>query len=140
MFIYILGKGGYNDSYYDLEDVVEIATTDIQNILNRLSLDKMKYTSMTDYTILIKIDGEDYYEDLCVSKTMHKRLIEYPSAKLLEYEEEYDDMKNKIVKWCENISVQLEEEKKSKEEADRLKKEQKERALYEELKRKYGNE
>lgn len=138
MFIYLFGKNEYDNGY--IEDAVEIATTDIQKILDRLSLDKMSYSTMTDYSIVIKIDGEDYYEELCVSKTMHERLIEYPPTKLLEYESEYDDMLNKVTKWCESISAQIEEERKRNEESERLKKEHAERAMYEKLKAKYGNE
>lgn len=137
MFIYLFGKNCYGSEY--MEDSVDIATTDIQKILDRLSLDKMSYLTMTDYSILIKIDGEEYYEELWVSKSMHSKLIEYPPAKLLEYESEYDDMLKKVTKWCESISIQIEEERKRNEEAERLKKEHAERAMYEKLKRKYGN-
>lgn len=137
MFIYLFGKNEYNNGY--IEDVVEVVTTDIQKILDRLSLDKMSYSTMTDYSIIIKIDGEDYYEELCVSKTMHERLIEYPPTKLLENESEYADMLNKVTKWCESISTQIEERKRN-EESERLKKERAERAMYEKLKAKYGNE
>ena len=140
MFIFVLGRNNYySDSY--MEDIVELISTDIQNVLDYLSIDRMSYTTITDYSILIRLDGEkDFYEELCVNKSMHEHLIEYPSSRLLEYESEYDDMKNKVVKWCENILNGLEEEKKKKEESERLKKEHAERALYEKLKRKYEGE
>ncbi|GFI31396.1 hypothetical protein IMSAGC013_02791 [Lachnospiraceae bacterium] len=140
MFIFVLGRNNYyRDSY--MEDIIELVSTDIQNVLDYLSIDRMSYTTMTDYSILVRLDGEkDFYEELCVNKSMYEHLIEYPSSRLLEYESEYDDMKNKVVKWCENIFNRLEEEKKKKEESERLKKEYAERALYEKLKRKYEGE
>lgn len=138
MFIYLFGKNDYDNGY--IEDAVEIATTDIQKILDHLSLSRMSYLTMTDYSIIVKIDGEEYSEELCVSKSMHEKLIKYPSTRLLQYKSEYDDMKNKIMKWCEDISVQIEEERKQKEESERLKREHAERAMYEKLKAKYGNE
>lgn len=140
MFIFVLGRNNYySDSC--MEDIIELVSTDIQNVLDYLSIDRMSYTTMTDYSILVRLDGEkDFYEELCVNKSMYEHLIEYPSSMLLEYESEYDDMKNKVVKWCENIFNRLEEEKKKKEESERLKKEYAERALYEKLKRKYEGE
>ena len=137
MFIFILGRNCCYDNDY-IEDVVELVSTDIQSILDYLSLDRMSYSSMTERTIIIKLDGEGgFYEELCINKSMYEHLIKYPSPRLLEYESEYDDMKNKVVKWCKNISKYLDEEKKKKEESQRLKREQDERALYEKLKKKY---
>lgn len=138
MFIYLFGKNDYDNGY--IEDAVEIATTDIQKILDHLSLSRMSYLTMTDYSIIVKIDGEEYSEELCVSKSMYEKLIKYPPTRLLQYKSEYEEMKNKIIKWCEDISVQIEEKRKQKEEAERLKKEHAERAMFEKLKAKYGNE
>lgn len=137
MFIYILGKSTcYNDGY--MEDIVELVSADIQNILDYLSLDRISYLTMMDYSILIKLDGEkDFCEELFVNKSMCEKLTDHPSSKLLEYELEYNDMKNKIIKWCKNTSERLEEERKKEEESKRLKTEYAERALYEKLKRKY---
>lgn len=139
MFIYILGNCDYKCGDY-MEDIVELSSTDIQKILDYLSLDRMSYTTITDYSILVKIDGEkNYYEELRVNESMYKRLIEYPSTKLLEYESEYEDMKNKVAKWCEDFSHKLEEERKHNAEVERLKKERSERAMYEKLRAKYGD-
>lgn len=138
MLIFVLGESTVYES--DLEDCFDIVSTDIQKIFDYLSLDKMSYMKMTDYSIIIKIDGEDnYYEELPVYKTMFDIFETYPPTKLLEYESEYDDMMKKIHKWCEEITIKIEEERKRNEESERLKKEHAERALYEKLKRKYGN-
>lgn len=138
MFIFILGEESVCESY--LEDCFDVVSTDIQKILDYLSLDKMSYIKMTDYSIIIKIDGEqDYYEELPVYSTMYQKFIDYPPTKLLEYKSEYDDMVEKVTNWCKDISNKLEEERKRNEETKRLKKEHAERALYEKLKKQYGD-
>lgn len=138
MLIFVLGESSIYEN--DLEDCFDIVSTDIQKILDYLSLDRMSYMKMTDYSIIIKIDGEDnYYEYLPVCKTMFDKFVNYPPTRLLEYKSEYDDMMKKIAKWCEEITIKIEKEKKRNEEAERLKKEHAERAMYEKLKRKYGD-
>ena len=70
MFIFVLGRNNYyRDSY--MEDIIELVSTDIQNVLDYLSIDRMSYTTMTDYSILVRLDGEkDFYEELCVHKSI----------------------------------------------------------------------
>ena len=67
MFIYVLGA--YNTMREEeLGECFEIVTTDIQKILDYLSLDRMSYERMTDYSIIIKIDGDIHYSQIFVSK------------------------------------------------------------------------
>lgn len=138
MFIFCLGINDDSDYTGYLEDRIEMVSTDIQKILDYLSLDKMSYTTITRYSIIIKIDGEaDFYDEFTVKKDMHEHLLLYPPKELQEQEVEFADIKCKVTQWCRDISIRLEKERISREEARRVAEELEERALYEKLKEKY---
>lgn len=137
--IYILGKHwlGEND---ELDEIIEIASTDIQDILDYLNLDYMKYYRMADMTILIKPNAIHNHFVLRVNKDMIDFLEKYPSPMLLDNEAEYEDIKKKVSEWCSKINKEIEIQKKLEQEELKAREEAKERRIYEKLKAKYGNE
>ena len=137
--IYILGKECINESD-ELDDVVTSASTDIKDILDYLSLENMTYFQMLDNTILIKENGSRDYFLLRVSKNMIDNLEKYPSKILLNNEIEYTEMKRKVSVWCSKISKEMEEQERLEKEMLQKITEERERKMYEKLKKKYGNE
>ena len=137
--IYILGKECINESD-ELDDVVTSASTDIKDILDYLSLENMTYFQMLDNTILIREDGSRDYFLLRVSKNMIDNLEKYPSKILLNNEIEYTEMKRKVSVWCSKISKEMEEQERLEKEMLQKITEERERKMYEKLKKKYGNE
>lgn len=137
--IYILGKHwlGEND---ELDEIIEIASTDIQDILDYLNLDYMKYYHMTDMTILIKPNAIHNHFVLRVNKDMIDSLEKYPSPILLDNEDEYEDIKKKVSEWCFKINQTIEIQKRLEKEEQQRKTEERERQMYEKLRAKYGNE
>lgn len=136
MFIYILAKDC--DWQEDIDDMVYLATTDIQKILDYLTIERAKY--LGDYVILIKPDGSEDYELFYVNTDLSDSLRKYPPKMLLDNKELLGELIFKTKVWCDNIKFQLEEEKRRKEEEKNRKQEEKDRALYEKLKAKFENQ
>lgn len=84
----------------------------------------MSYNKISDYSIMIKIDGEEDYEIMSVSKYLYKYCTDYPFEELLiEHKDEYEDMMKKIQKWCDYTFKKVkEQEMKRKEEQEKKKK------------------
>lgn len=136
MFIYILTKNEYYD-YCEADDVIYIASIDIQKILDYLSLDRMSYEKMTECEILIKPDGSEDYETISVDKEINKNLIRYTPKLLLKNKDVLQELIKKTSIWSKNLIEELEEQKRKQEEDKARKQEIRERALYEKLKAKY---
>jgi hypothetical protein len=141
--IYILGESFFN-GYNDLEDVVYMASTKIDDILeytyNNIDLD-----CYNNFTILVKEDGDlsgDLsYGIISVDQYSYANIMSYTPYMFLkdENKNEYEHVKNQLRIWRDKIA---EKKKKEQEERDRLEKERKEREereLYEKLKAKYGD-
>ena len=133
MFIYILAK---DCEYADcIEDTVLITTTNIQKILDYLTVNKMRYTS---YELLICKDGEiEENHSLCVNTNMSYSLEEYTPAILWENKNVLNELISKIKKWEDEIKKEREEQRRKEEEEKSMKQEEKDRALYEKLKAKF---
>lgn len=129
------------DDYMDVPcEAIKVASTDIQDILDYLSLDNIPYLSMTDYEIIIRQNKmTEYYDNFDVTKDMYNGLVKYPPRLLLQ-SGEFEEVKNKIKVWCENITIRLEEERKRKDQEELKNEEEKERREYERLKAKFENE
>lgn len=141
--IYILGVSFFN-GYNDLEDVVYMASTKIDNILEYI-YDNIGLDYYDNFTILVKEDGdlsgESSYGIINVGQHSYENFMSYIPYMFLkdENKDEYEHVKNKLRIWRDAIA---EKKKKEREERDKLKKEKierEERELYEKLKAKYGD-
>ena len=140
--IYILGRNDFDcfDSYNDLEDVVFMASTKIDDILEYV------YTNIglnyyCDYTILVKENGDLSYGNIGVGQYAYENFVKYTPHMFLkdENKNEFEYVKNQLRIWCDAIK---EKKKREQEERHRIyasAKEKQERKLYEELKAKYGD-
>ena len=134
--IYILGKHWLGEDD-ELDEVINIASTDIQDILNYLNLEDMQYHEMTDKMIVIKPNNiEDDYT-LSVRKDMIDSLEKYASYFIRENHDEYEDAKQKVSVWCNMINKELEVQRLREEEDKKRREEARERAMYEKLKAKF---
>lgn len=133
MFIYILAKDCNCAEY--IEDTILIATTNIQKILDYLTVDKMRYAN---YELLICEDGEqEENHSLYVNTNMSYNLEKYTPAILWTNKNILNELISKIKKWEDEIKKEREEQRRKEEEEKSRKQEEKDRALYEKLKAKF---
>lgn len=119
----------------DIEDVIIMNATDISPILENLNFEKLGIHIIQGMEIIISVDGHLDRQVISVSPDMFVSLQNYPRSFLLKYHEEYNDLIIKLQDWCNRFKVYKVRQK----EADKVKREQAQRALYEELKAKYEN-
>ena len=132
--IYLLGD--FFESECGLSEVVDMATTDIQNIFNYLSLDNLDLRVIMDKEIVIMPNGRKDKYELAISLDMLSRFDVCAPAFINECDE-YEEMRTKISSWCDKINKELQERRLREEEEKRRIKEEKDRAIYEKLKAKY---
>lgn len=134
MFIYILA----HDCEYkeDLEDMVCVVSTDFQNVLDYLTVDRAMY--LGDYEIFVCKDGNmDESGSIYLNMNISNYLRKYPPTVLYENKETLNELISMTDIWCKNIKTQLEEKKRRQEEEKKKQQEEKDRALYEKLKAKF---
>ena len=132
--IYLLGDFFVSEG--GLSEVVDMATTDIQNIFNYLSLDNLDLRVIMDKEIVIMPNGHTDRFELSISLDMLSR-FDICAPSFIRESDEYDVMREKISSWCDKINKELKEIKMREEEEKRRIKEEKERVQYERLKAKY---
>ena len=137
MFLYVLVDCNIEaDGYFPFENVI-MASTNLEKILDKLSLDNLSYSKITQHSILVCVDGKEIVSCFDASIKTFTNLSNYPRRELIRYEEDYSTMINQIEKWSEKLNndysqfMALEKLNKEKE------KEKQERELYEKLKAKY---
>lgn len=135
--IYLLGD--FFEAECGLSEVVDMATTDIQNIFNYLSLDNLDLRVIMDKEIVIMPNGRCDRFELSVNLDMLSR-FDICAPTFIKECDEYKEMRTKISNWCDKISKELEEKRLREEEEKRRIKEEKDRATYEKLKAKYENQ
>ena len=136
--IYILGEQ-YLSEMNGVDEAVEMASTDIQDILDYLTIENFGYYGMTDKMIVFMQSGDTDNYTLNVSKNMINSLTSYAAYFVKDNHEEYEDVKRKVSAWCEKINKELEERRRQEEEAKRKETEAIERAMWEKLRIKYGD-
>ena len=134
--IYLLGD--FFTSEGGLSEVIDMATTDIQNIFNYLSLDKLELHIIMDKEIVIMPNGRCDRFELSVNLDMLSR-FDICAPTFIKECDEYNEMRTKISNWCDKISKELEERRIREEEEKRRLKEAKDRAAYERLRAKFEN-
>ena len=140
---YILNKE-VQESYEGLGDYILKVSTDIEELLEwiNIKIEEKKFhlgefnTWYYDLTIINEENENDSYS---LYKHTYKSITNFkPRCFSSEkYNEEYLKFEEAIKKWCEDINEKIEKDKKEKEEAQNIKKEEEERILYERLKSKY---
>lgn len=139
--IYILAKSGtYDYGYMDLYDIVILASTKIDDILDYL-YNNVEPNFLSDYDILIKENGYLDYGIIGTTQISYDTFTKYTPNMFLKEENknEFEHVKNQLRIWCDAVAEKkklLEEERKRIYAAA---KEKQERKLYEELKAKYGD-
>ena len=133
MLIYILAHDSSYKEY--IEDMICIATTDFQKILDYLTFDRLY---RNNYELFFCKDGdiEDGYS-IYAKTNMGNQLREYPPAILWENKKVLNELVEKIDIWSANIESQLEEKRRKEKEEKDKEQEEKDRALYEKLKAKF---
>lgn len=138
--IYILGNR-YVSEMSDLEDIVDIVSTNIEDILEWL-YQKVKVEYLSEYTILIKPENNEYdYETIIPDMYVYNSFATYKPI-LFNKEEnqaEYKHVKNELFHWCNAIKTKREKEQEERIKIEEENKEKRERELYEKLKAKYGD-
>lgn len=137
--IYILCKDEFYE-YSDLDDIVIIASTKIDDILEYV-YKKVNINNLFMYSILIKSENDDYSSaTFTPAENAYENFMRYTPTFFLikENEKEYENVKHQLSTWCNAMKAKKEKyEEERKKELEKAK-EAKERKLYEELKAKYG--
>lgn len=138
--IYILGEIGLND-YEDLEDVIVLASTKIDDVLEYL-YKNVKTDYLYKYTIIIKPENDDaFYETIIPDVFTYDKFSKYVPTMYYDTNNlvEYEHIKNQLFIWCNSIRTKLQKEKEEREKIKAEQEEERERKLYEKLKAKYGD-
>lgn len=140
---YILNKE-VQESYEGLGDCILKISTDIEELLEwiNIKIEEKKFhlgefnTWYYDLTIINEENENDSYS---LYKHTYKSITNFKPRCFSneKYNEEYLKFEEAIKKWCKDINEKIEKDKKEKEEAQNIKKEEEERKLYERLKSKY---
>lgn len=136
--IYMLGTS-YHYENEDLEDIIIMASTNIEDILEHL-YNNISYNCFNDYVILTKENGDLDYGYINVFTSSYDNFVKYTPYIFLKEENknEFEHVKNQLRIWCDAFT-----EKKKREQEERqlffaTAEEKQERELYEKLKAKYG--
>lgn len=132
------------ESYEDLGDYILKISTNIEELLEWINIkieEKFFYLRNFDFCHyeLTIINEENENDSYFLYKHTYKSITNFKPCCFSneKYDEEYLKFEKAIKKWCEDINEKIEKDKKEKEEAQNIKKEEEERKLYERLKSKY---
>ena len=138
--IYILAKSSASYEYEDLEDMIVMASTKIDEVLE-YAYTKIPIYRLSEYVILVNEDGGLRYDNIYLTNNSYDHFIEYASNMFSEEEneDEYRYVCCQLRAWCDAIKEKNKKLKAEKEQKEKEEKEKQERKLYEELKAKYGD-
>ena len=139
-WIYILCDRECSYEYPEPEDIIMLATTDINDILNELQLDNYEYTQMLNYSILIMPENKDEYFDLLVNDEIHKKAEEYPCNFMLRDKEQYNNLLSSLCDWSSHIKSDRKKRVSERERIEQEKLKEERRILYEKLKKEFEGE
>ena len=100
--IYILGER-YNKKTF--VDSIIMSSSNIQDILNYLNLEYIDYKKMTTMDLVIMREGDNERHYLSVNKSMIDSFGKLHTFYLKDVHKknQYDEVKEKIQKWCEKF-------------------------------------
>jgi hypothetical protein len=136
--IYILGKSNANCEYEELEEMIVMASSTIDKVLE-YAYTKIPIHDLNDYEIFVNEDGGLRHESIYLENYAYDRFAKYPSNMFLENEDEYKYVCRQLRAFGDAIEEKKKKLKEESERKERERKEKQERELYEKLKAKYGD-
>lgn len=137
--IYILGSR-YLSEMSELEDVIDIVSTNIVDILEYL-YKNVKTDYLAHYTIIIKPENSTSFEIITPYINAYDGFKKYTPLLFTteENKTEFEYLKNQLFHWCNAIKKKKEKEQEEFQKLSKARIEKEERELYERLKAKYGD-
>ena len=136
--IYILSISNTSYDYEDLEDMVVMASSTIDKVLEYADT-RIPIRNLDSYEIFVNEDGGLRHEEIYLDSDAYNRFARYPSDMFSENEDEYKYVCCKLRVWCDALKEKKRKIKEEAEQKERERKEKQERELYEKLKAKYGD-